>query len=34
MDEELGIAYYVYGKRRDYWHDRKKQDFDHMEDIF
>lgn len=34
MDEELGVEYYVYGKRRDYWRDRKKRDFDHMEDIF
>jgi hypothetical protein len=34
MNEELGVAYYVYGKRRDYWRDRKNHEFAHMEDIY
>jgi hypothetical protein len=32
--EETGLTQYVYGKRRDYWRDRRKGDFAHMEDIY
>jgi hypothetical protein len=34
LDENLGIEYYVYGKKRDYWRDRRRHDFSHMEDIY
>jgi hypothetical protein len=34
LDEEAGEECFVYGTKRDYWVDRRKQDFAHMEDIF
>lgn len=34
FDEKIGIEYYMYGSKRDYWTDRKKHDFAHMEEIF
>lgn len=32
-DPDTGEKIYKYGKR-DYWEDRKKQDFSHLEDLF
>jgi hypothetical protein len=34
FDESTGLTQYLYGKRRDYWRDRSKHDFGHMEDIY
>ena len=34
FDEKMGIEYYMYGSKRDYWLDRKKHDFAHMEEIY
>lgn len=34
VDEDTKAEYFAYGTKRDYWADRKKADWAHMEDIF
>jgi len=33
-DPDSGEPFFKYGTKRDYWQDRKNQDWDHLEKIF
>lgn len=34
IDEKKGMYWYEYGKPREYWEDRKNQDWGHLKNLF